>query len=141
MEAIVLCADSLTLRYPELMGLEGESVEAADWLVTFAKAKEVRAYLKGAAGPREVWINSADDMDAINVAAALKRDRPDHEVLLAGQEVSGSVLSRAQAAELNATLSREGLAQRYAAEKQRRARGATATRAWPMATRVAAAVA
>ena len=128
MEAIVLCADSLTLRYPELMGLEGESVEAADWLVTFAKAKEVRAYLKGAAGPREVWINSADDMDAINVAAALKRDRPDHEVLLAGQEVSGSVLSRAQAAELNATLSREGLAQRYAAEKQRRARGSAQER-------------
>ena len=114
MEEIVLCADSLTLRYPELMGLEGESVEAVAWLRPFAKADDVRAYLREAPGPREVWVNSADDMDAINVAAALRRDRPDHTVVLAGQEVSGSILSRAQAAELSATLSREGFAQRYA---------------------------
>lgn len=120
MDEIVLCADSLTLRYPELMGLEGESVGSLEWLATFAKAEEVRSYLKGAPGPREVWVNSADDMDAINVAAALKRDRPDHEVVLAGQEVSGSIMSRAQAAGIAVTLSREGFAQRYAAEKARR---------------------
>ncbi len=126
MEEIVLCADSLTLRYPELMGLEGESVEAVAWLRPFAKADDVRAYLREAPGPREVWVNSADDMDAINVAAALRRDRSDHTVVLAGQEVSGSILSRAQAAELSATLSREGFAQRYATEKQRRREAADA---------------
>lgn len=131
-DAVVLCADSPTLRNPELMGLPDESIFSHPWLTLFSSAADARSFLRDHSGPCEAWVNSADDMDAINLAAALKRDRPDHQVSLVGFSPSGSILSRAKAAGIDSTLTCEGLASRLAAEKRRRAgSGAAATQLMP----------
>lgn len=119
MAKIVLCADAESLRYPAMLGLEGEDLGSCPWIEAFSKATEVRAFLKGAPGPCEVWVGSADDMDGINVAAALKRDRRDHKVLLVGQRLSGSAMSRAKAAGVDGALAADAFARRYAEEKRR----------------------
>lgn len=121
MGKIILCADAESLRYPAMLGLEGESIEACPWIEAFSKASELRAYLKDAPGPCEVWVSSADDMDGVNIAAALKHDRCDHKVVLVGQRLSGSAMSRARAAGVDGALAADAFARRYAEEKRRRA--------------------
>ncbi|WP_165055408.1 MULTISPECIES: chromosome partitioning protein ParA [unclassified Adlercreutzia] len=122
MGRIVLCADSESLRHPELMGLDGESVEALPWLECFASAGEARRFACKEKGVDEVWVVSSDDMEGINVAAAMRQDDPGKAVYLVLFEASGSVLSRAQAARVTGTLTRQTLTQRFALEKRRHAR-------------------
>ncbi|WP_165172019.1 chromosome partitioning protein ParA [Adlercreutzia sp. ZJ242] len=122
MGRIVLCADSESLRHPELMGLDGESVEALPWLECFANAEEARRFARGAKGVDEVWVVSSDDMEGINVAAAIREDDPERDVYLVLFEASGSALSRAQAARVTGTLTRQALAQRFALAKRGHAR-------------------
>ena len=133
MGKVVLCADAETLRRPQLMGLEGVDLEGCPWLETFSGAEEVRAYLKGVPGAREVWVCSADDMDALNVAAALKRDRADHRVSIVGSALSGSALSRAKAAGIDEALAADAFARRYAQERLARSGAPDATVALPKA--------
>lgn len=126
MGRIVLCADSESLRRPELMGLDGENLEALPWLECFASAEEARLFARESQGLDEAWIVSSDDVEAINVAAAIREDDADLDVYLVLFESSGSVLSRAQAAGVTGTLAKQGLAQRFALEKRKHARHAAA---------------
>lgn len=120
----VLCADSESLRHPEIIGLEGECLEGLSWLSLFASASEARCALAETKGVEEVWVISSDEMDAINLAAALKFDSPDTRVLLVSSQMTGSSLSRAQAAGLNGTISPRAFALRYAQEKKKHAEDA-----------------
>ena len=79
---VILCADSESLMHPELLGLEGEQIGSLSWLATVSDALEARAMVARAQGPVEVWVAGSDQMEAINLAAALKHDRPDAEVRL-----------------------------------------------------------
>lgn len=121
MSKCVLCADSESLCRPELIGLDGESLMDASWLEVYSSAGESRAAIKSNARIDEVWVVSSDEMDAINLAAALKFDRADLRVFLVSSQMSGSSLSRAQAANLDGALSPRAFALRYAQEKKKRA--------------------
>lgn len=129
MTKLVLCADSESLRQPALIGLEGEVLEDLSWLTVYASAPEARAGIADSAKAEEIWVLSSDQMDAINLAAAIKRDRPELRVFLVSSQISGSSLSRAQAAGLDGTLSPRAFALRYAQEKRRYAQSADATMA------------
>ncbi len=119
MSRIVLCADASSLGHPELIGLGDVSLETVPWLVSHSVAEEARAYLRATPGVEEVWVASSDDMDAFNVAAALRKDNPARRVFLILFEMSGSALSRAEAADVSGVLSKQGLARRFALEQRR----------------------
>ncbi len=60
-----------------------------------------------------------DDVEPINLAAALKRDRADLRVCLLAFQGTGSLMSRATAAGIDASLTRQAFVERYAAAKRR----------------------
>ena len=127
MTKVMLCADSESVRNPELLGLEGENLLSQSWLETFSNAGDARKHLAGTRDVAEVWVSSSDDMEAINAAAAFKKDRGDLPVRLASVEVTGSLMSRANAAGIDAVLSRREFIRSYGEAKARYAgQGASA---------------
>ncbi|MGI6590659.1 MAG: AAA family ATPase [Eggerthellaceae bacterium] len=118
MGTVVLCADEDSLRHPDLLGLEGEGLSRQDWLKPISHAEEARRFLRGDASVDEVWVASSDEMDAINLAAALKRDSADRSVYLVGISGNGSLLSRANSAGIDGVLDAEEFANRYAWRKR-----------------------
>lgn len=119
MEEVILCADTESLMRPAMIGLDGCRLDAVPWLKVFSTGEEARAYSRGAQGG-EAWVVSADDMEAINIAAALKHDDPLRNVCLVVADATGSVSSRAHAAHVDRMLTLSGFVQLFHAEHQRR---------------------
>ncbi len=111
--SILLCADSESVLRPELIGLSGERLDAQDWLSVFAEGLHARAFFKKSDKPTEAWVVSSDDVDSINLAAALKRDAPRHRVFLVAFRSSGSLKSRVSAAGIDGLLDRAQFVERY----------------------------
>ncbi|MEG0071283.1 MAG: chromosome partitioning protein ParA [Raoultibacter sp.] len=118
MSEVVLCADTESLKDPRLIGLEGENLCAQPWLRVFADACQARHYLRQHQKPHEVWVASSDNVDPINLAAALKRDSSENKVYLLAFQGSGSLKSRVNAAKIDGLLSRAVFAQYYGRRKQ-----------------------
>lgn len=119
MSRIALCADSESLRHPALIGLDDVSFEALPWVRVLSGAREARAYVQASPSVQEAWVVSSDDMAAINLAAALKRDRAALAVFLVLFESTGSALSRAKSAGLNGALSKKEFVERFALENRK----------------------
>ena len=115
---VVLCADSESLRNPYIIGLDGENLRAQDWLRVFCSAVEARNYLKSYPQASEVWVASSDEVDPINLAAALKRDSGGKGIYLLAFQGTGSLKSRANAAGLDGTLTQQDFIARYTQHKQ-----------------------
>ncbi len=118
MPLVALCADEESVRRPELLGLSGENLSAQGWLRLFTSAEVARRSLAGDARIREAWVASSDPVAPINLAAALKHDRPELRVCMIAANDSGSLRSRASAAGIDATLTPKLFSQRYAQYKQ-----------------------
>lgn len=110
---VVLCADSESIKDPRIVGLEGENLESQEWLRVFCSAIEARDYLKRSASVDEVWVASSDEVDPVNLAAALKKDSHSKEVYLLAFQGSGSLKSRASAAGLDGTFSQKVFVDKY----------------------------
>ena len=124
---VALCVDETSMAHPELIGLAGEQLFAQPWLRLFASGAEARTFLRHDRAVDEVWIVSCDDVEPINLAAALKGDRGDVRVCLVSFQGTGSLRSRASAASIDATLTRQAFVTRYAAFKRVRS-AATSSR-------------
>ncbi len=120
MSKIALCVDAESLKHPDLIGLEGEALLSQNWLLPFSSADEARRSLKNNSEVGEVWVASCDDMDSVNLAAALKQDNPLAPVRLVAFQGSGSLYSRAQAAHIDEVLTKQTFPEHYAKEKRRR---------------------
>ncbi len=118
MPLVALCADEESVRHPELLGLAGENLSAQGWLRLFTSAEVARSSLASDARIREAWVASSDPVAPINLAAALKHDRPDLRVCMLAANDSGSLRSRASAAGIDAALTPKLFSQRYAQYKQ-----------------------
>lgn len=118
MHEVVLCADGESLRNPMMLGLDGESFDVQPWLRTLSKAADARDYLRKEEGVDEVWVASSDDVDSINLAAALKRDRSEMKVRLIAWCGSGSLRSRAASAGIDEVMGYPEFARRYAEAKR-----------------------
>ena len=70
----MLCVDTESLRYPGLIGLNDEDITSQEWLETYCTAYDARQALSGIGPKDNVWVVSCDDMEGINLAAALKHD-------------------------------------------------------------------
>lgn len=115
---VALCADTMSLQHPEAIGLAGENLAAQGWLRIFPSAEEARRFLRADHLVDEIWVASSDDVSPINLAATLKRDRSDRCVCMLAFEDTGSLKSRVGAAGIDASLTRQALAERYARRKQ-----------------------
>lgn len=104
MRTIALCADEASLKEPGLLGLEGENLESQPWLSLHIEAQEARRWFAEHQACREAWVVGCDGVAPINLAAALKADRPEAKVRLCCAEDGGSVRSRVNAAGLDALL-------------------------------------
>ena len=138
MGTILLCADSASLADPPSLGLDGRAWSRRTWLEAFSNAAAARDRLSQGDPVEEAWVASSDQMDAVNLAAALRRDAPSIPIYLVSESLSGSAISRAQAAGITGMLSPEGLARRVAHEERRRlgaAARAAALRAAEASTR------
>lgn len=114
---ILLCADTQSVRDPSLIGLDGESLARFPWLACTSGAECCRAASRGFSSLEEAWIVSCDDMDGINVAAALKHDNPTRRVFLVAQGQNGSLASRASAAHIDGLWTQATFLKRYAQVK------------------------
>lgn len=127
MQRVVLCADGQSLQHPDLLGLEGESLPRQEWLKPISHAEEARRYLHRDSAIEEVWVASSDEMDPINLAAALKRDSSSRPVYLLTHQGNGSLRSRASAAGIDGVIDAKELANRYARRKAAQRRAVTAS--------------
>ena len=131
---VALCADEATCRNPEIIGLEGETLESQSWLIVFPSGAEARAGIAQADAIEEAWVVSSDDVEPINLAATLKADRPDLRVRLVAFEGCGSLYSRAHTALIDEVVDCALFVQRYVAMKRAYAKqvdAATMTPALP----------
>ena len=110
---VVLCADSESIRNPQIVGLEGENLEAQKWLRVFCSAVEARNYLKANDSVDEVWVASSDEVDPVNLAAAIKKDTRSRGVYLLAFQGSGSLKSRANAAGIDGFFSQKDFIDKY----------------------------
>lgn len=109
-----LCARAADLADAARWGLPAAAFEDAPWLERYSSAVEARSALAGRADVAGVWVASSDEVQPINLAAALKRDNPALQVFLVGNEDAPDP-SRASAAGLDGVLGPEEFAARFAA--------------------------
>lgn len=125
----IMCLDSETACEPGLVGLEDECLSGQPWLVVESDAQRARARFREDDSVGSAWVVSSDTMEGINLAAALKRDRPACSVSLVSFEGSGSVLSRCQAADVDLIRGHTAFVARYASRKEAYKRAALAEEA------------
>lgn len=116
--SVVLCADEESRRHPELIGLAGEILESQLWLSVFSSGSKARDHLQTRDASCEAWIASSDDIDSINLAAAIKKDCHGRSVTLISPSKTGSLRSRAGCASIDAVIGIAEFARRYATIKQ-----------------------
>lgn len=116
MSKVALCVDSESIRRPQAIGLLDQNLQAQAWLDLLSTAQEAREVLARSSGPDydQVWVVSCDDMEPVNLAAALKRDSPQRPVLLVNEDAGGSARSCAAKAGIDQVIDQAELTRRYA---------------------------
>ena len=131
MSKILLCADEVSLQNPSLLGLEGENLEKHSWLLTFSSGSGARMAIQDDEAISEAWVVSSNDVDGVNLAAAIKQDRKSCRVFLVAEALTGSAMSRIKAAEIDDALSLQSFGKRYAEEKRKRESYSSMSRKMP----------
>lgn len=110
---VALCADSLSVQYPEAIGLEGEDILSQQWLSVFSSAYDLRLFLRGDHSVQEVWVISGDDAEPLNIAAALSKDSDAYPVFLVSNREAKSGRLNAKKARVSRVLSLGDFAKMY----------------------------
>lgn len=118
MDMIALCADEESLKRPELLGLSGENLANQGWLTLFSDAWEARRTICESRSIKEVWVVSSETVEGINLAAAIKNDAKEKDVLLVSFEGTGSVMSRCEMADVGLLLGQRAFVERYRKAKR-----------------------
>lgn len=116
-KSVLACIDGQSLAMPSLIGFDDERIDALPWIACETSAQACRERAAGLPSSCEAWVVSCDDMEPINVAAAIKGDDPSRKVFLVADGQSGSLASRAANARIDGLLSQAELIRRYASAK------------------------
>lgn len=114
---VVMCVDGQSLRNPAMVGLAGEPLDALGWLECVSGAEECRRAARGFDAIEEAWVVSCDDMEPINVAAAIKRDDPHKRVYVVSCGQNGSMASRVANAGIDGLWSESQFLRRFSQVK------------------------
>lgn len=115
---VVMCADGRSLRNPAMVGLAGEPLDALGWLACASGAEECRKAARLLSAVEEAWIVSCDDMEPINVAAAVKHDDPSKRVFVVSCGQNGSMASRVANAGIDGLWSESQFLKRFSQVKR-----------------------
>ena len=115
---VVICADGQSLRNPAMVGLAGEPLDALGWLACASGAEECRKAARLLSAVEEAWIVSCDDMEPINVAAAVKHDDPNKRVFVVSCGQNGSMASRVANAGIDGLWSESQFLKRFSQVKR-----------------------
>ena len=118
---VALCADEASCMNPMLLNLDDQDLEGQPWLAVYCNAEQARAEIAATAEIEEAWVVSSDGIAPINLAAALKADRPDLRVVLLDADRGGSLLSRAHSASIDEVVAPGALARLYGQARRRMA--------------------
>lgn len=113
---VLLCADGRQLALMNPTMPIGEAT--ASWLVVRESAQGARGACAQYPELEEAWVFSSEEVEGINLAAALKADAPGCRVYLAGCAETGSVRSRVGAAGLDGVLTVAEIARRIEVRTQ-----------------------
>ena len=110
---IVFSLDEKIVKDPTLIGLKSADLENQEQVKIFSDGNELRDYVKQSSDNLEVWVLSSNNIESINLAATIKRDKPSTIVGLVVFSFSGSLKSRADAAKIDTVLSVEAFKERF----------------------------
>ncbi|MBQ9690834.1 MAG: P-loop NTPase, partial [Eggerthellaceae bacterium] len=96
-----------------------ENLSAQPWLHCESDALQFRNILAQADTSSEAWVVSSDTMDAINIAAAIKHDNPNRQVVLVADQETGSVVTRARHAGIVTLWDEQHFVREFYRRKQR----------------------
>lgn len=114
-ERWALCARAADVA---LLGDAGQAAREASWVEVRSGAVEARSALASRPDTTGAWVVSSDEVQAINLAAALKRDNPALAVFLVGGE-DGPTRSCADAAGIDGVLGFREFADHFEAARRR----------------------
>lgn len=92
----LICMDLKSARNPEACGIDANAVAQTCCQIE-TNGEKAREVARTFSEFSEVYIISCEEIDAINLAAAIKSDRPSLQVNLVVSTISGSLKSRAEA--------------------------------------------
>ena len=115
---VLLCVDGQSLRNPAMIGLAGEALDCFAWLECVTSAERCRDVARTLPELEEVWVVSCDDMEPINVAAAVKRDNPYKKVYIVSCGQNGSMASRVANAGIDGLWSESQFLKRFSVVKK-----------------------
>lgn len=110
---VLLCAEAESLANPRLLGIEDAHLEGCPWLATTSSAAEARTIVAASPDIKEVWIASSDEMTALNLAAAIRKDRAGVALMLIAFSPTGSFLSNASAVGADDVLTEASFPKRF----------------------------
>lgn len=111
---VVLSIDSNLFKNPQLLNI-GLDKWDFPWLKVIMNGETFRTYVNSHNNIKEIWIISNDDIEAINLAAAVKQDRKNCIVCLISFDLTGSLQSRANAANIDSVINMKELKERISA--------------------------
>lgn len=126
MGRIMLCAPTEAFLHPGMLGLGDVNLDSVDWMILESDAKGARDAVFASEEICEAWVFGSDDMEALNIAAAMHADKPQIPIYVIVADVNGSTCSRARAAGVSGVLGIDGLARKFSDEKAKRERLAKA---------------
>ena len=115
MKQIALCISSYLLKNPDSFNIsknDMNKIAGFSWVKIFSSGQNLRDYLTQNNTVSEVWIISSDDIDTINLCAAIKISCPKLPVYMIGNNVSGSLKSRVKNANIDSLLTSENFIER-----------------------------
>lgn len=110
--SILFCADSTTLQNPQFLGLQERQLDRCTF-TTCSSAEQARILVNGSGNLSEVWIAGADNIDALNLGAAIKQDKSSIYVRVLTNDKTGSTISKAERAGIDSVISVEEFAALY----------------------------
>ncbi len=117
-KCVLLCVDGQSLRNPAMVGLAGETLDCFTWLECVTSAEQCRDVARTLPELEEIWVVSCDDMEPINVAAAVKRDNPHKKVYIVSCGQNGSMASRVANAGIDGLWSESQFLKRFSVVKK-----------------------
>ena len=91
----LICINIEMLKNPSQLGLDLKDLLSEDIIIATV-ARQCRNLAKNLESNDEVWIVASDDMEPLNVAAAIKSDNPNLRVKLTTTEMSGSIARKSR---------------------------------------------
>lgn len=116
-EKILMCIGPKALQDFQMEGFLKENIADAKWIKVLTNEEAARKFAKTCRSAVQFWVRSTENICPINLAATIKKDRPDIKVVLVCDSTTGSLLSRARVAGIDTVLNQKEFAKNYYSQK------------------------